>query len=369
MPLANTFVYAGDSIPPYGEVGQILVKTAANFYYTAWGNVADIINIAGTYASISGAKIDANFGNQRVSVSGVSFYPSTDIRFYDADNSNFVSFIAPSVVASDTTWTLPSGDGTAGQVLGTNGSGVLYWTTGGGGGGGASVSIGTSPPASPSIGDIWFDSDAGRSYVYYDDGNSQQWVEMNPSWNGTFASGSGYTISFASGTVGAPSIYFPFSDTGLYMPADYQVGVTTSGIARFIIGTSSIEAELPVTVSGDLTLKNQADLRLGDADNSNYVGLQAPTTVASDIIWTLPAADATVSGYALISDASGTLSWGKAGGGAVGGGGDEWALEHDNTINNSYTISTGKNVISAGPLTVQAGAVVTVPSGSNWVIV
>tara|TARA_Y100000004_G_scaffold96237_1_gene107810 strand:- start:1325 stop:2482 length:1158 start_codon:yes stop_codon:yes gene_type:complete len=63
-------------------------------------------------------------------------------------------------------------------------------------------------------------------------------------------------------------------------------------------------------------------------------------------------------------------AWGAiGGGGATGGGGDQWAVEHDNTITTSYTISTGKNVISAGPLTVNSGAVVTVPSGSNWVIV
>jgi hypothetical protein len=58
----------------------------------------------------------------------------------------------------------------------------------------------------------------------------------------------------------------------------------------------------------------------------------------------------------------------SSGGGATGGGSDTWAVEHDNTITTSYTIGTGKNVISAGPLTVNSGATVTVPSGSNWVI-
>lgn len=57
------------------------------------------------------------------------------------------------------------------------------------------------------------------------------------------------------------------------------------------------------------------------------------------------------------------------GGGATGGGTDQWALEHDNTITTSYTISTGKNVISAGPLTINAGATITIPTGSTWVIV
>lgn len=62
-------------------------------------------------------------------------------------------------------------------------------------------------------------------------------------------------------------------------------------------------------------------------------------------------------------------AWASVGGGATGGGSDTWAVEHDNTITQSYTIGTGKNVISAGPLTVNSGATVTVPSGSNWVIV
>jgi len=61
-------------------------------------------------------------------------------------------------------------------------------------------------------------------------------------------------------------------------------------------------------------------------------------------------------------------AWGAIGGGATGGGSDTWAVEHDNTITTSYTIGTGKNVISAGPIEVQSGATVTVPSGSNWVI-
>ena len=62
-------------------------------------------------------------------------------------------------------------------------------------------------------------------------------------------------------------------------------------------------------------------------------------------------------------------AWGAIGGGATGGGGDTWAVEHDNTITTSYTISTGKNVINAGPMTIDDGATVTVPDGSTWVIV
>ena len=49
-----------------------------------------------------------------------------DLRLYDADNSNYVGFVAPSLTA-DQIWTLPATDGTSGQVLYTDGSGNLGW--------------------------------------------------------------------------------------------------------------------------------------------------------------------------------------------------------------------------------------------------
>jgi len=51
------------------------------------------------------------------------------LRFADSDSSNYVAFKSPATVASNVTWTLPSTDGTTGQVLSTNGSGVLSWVT------------------------------------------------------------------------------------------------------------------------------------------------------------------------------------------------------------------------------------------------
>lgn len=69
--------------------------------------------------------------------------------------------------------------------------------------------------------------------------------------------------------------------------------------------------KLSVSAAGDLNLHNQADLRLYDADSSNYVAFQAPTSVVSNLIWTLPSADAS---GCLSSDGAGTLSWGSCGG-------------------------------------------------------
>jgi len=44
---------------------------------------------------------------------------------------------------------------------------------------GASVSIDTTPPGSPVAGDMWWDSDDGKLFIYYNDGTSSQWVNAS----------------------------------------------------------------------------------------------------------------------------------------------------------------------------------------------
>lgn len=56
-------------------------------------------------------------------------------------------------------------------------------------------------------------------------------------------------------------------------------------------------------------------------------------------------------------------------GGARGGGTDAVFFENDSTINSNYTISTNKNAMTAGPVTINSGVTVTVNTGSTWVIV
>ena len=54
---------------------------------------------------------------------------------------------------------------------------------------------------------------------------------------------------------------------------------------------------------------------------------------------------------------------------ATGGGTDEVFFENDNAVTTNYTLQTGKNALSAGPITINSGITVTVPSGQSWVIV
>jgi hypothetical protein len=64
-----------------------------------------------------------------------------------------------------------------------------------------------------------------------------------------------------------------------------------------------------------------------------------------------------------------TTAWGAIGGGATGAGGDSIFWENGQTVTTSYTITAGQNAGTFGPVTVNSGAIVTVPSGSVWTVV
>ena len=69
---------------------------------------------------------------------------------------------------------------------------------------------------------------------------------------------------------------------------------------------------------------------------------------------------------------SGGLTWATpSGGGATGGGTptEQIFLETETTIDQTYTISSGYNASTAGPVTIASGVTVTIPSGSVWVII
>ena len=176
-----------------------------------------------------------------------------------------------------------------------------------------------------------------------------------------FLSASGGTLTgvlaASAGSASAPSLHFGDSTTGLFKKATNQIGLTFAGTEKLFFDQNGV------------TLQAQSDLRFADSDSSNYVGFQAPATVSSSLTWTLPATDAAVSGYALVSDASGTLSWAAAGGGANGNGSNEIFWENDQTVTGDYTITNGKNAGSFGPIEIGSGVTVTVGSGETWPVV
>jgi hypothetical protein len=104
------------------------------------------------------------------------------------------------------------------------------------------------------------------------------------------------------GLVGSPSV-----GALNVAPTAVVTAATDQNITFSPTGTAS------VVFTNNAILNAQSDLRFGDADSSNWVAFQAPTTVAANVTWTLPAADAAATGYALTSNASGTLSWTQVG--------------------------------------------------------
>ncbi len=170
----------------------------------------------------------------------------------------------------------------------------------------------------------------------------------------------GQFLADDSNSASAPAISFDTdTDLGLFRKSANIMGFASAGTEQMIFNANGI------------TLNNQNELRFLEPTTagSQYVGFKAPDTLASNVVWKLPNADTSVAGYALISDGSGNLSWGVAGGGAEGAGGDEIFWENDQTITTNYSITNGKNAGSFGPITIASGVTVTVGSGETWTVV
>jgi hypothetical protein len=105
-------------------------------------------------------------------------------------------------------------------------------------------------------------------------------------------------------------------------------------------------------------------LRFADTDSSNYVAFKSPGVVSANVTWTLPATDGSAS-QVLSTNGSGTLSWASSGAATVANG---CIYLNNLTISASYTIAASQGAQSVGPITIASGAVLTVSSGSRYVV-
>jgi len=148
-------------------------------------------------------------------------------------------------------------------------------------------------------------------------------------------------------------------------PTNWMIGTITS----YNSGTGALVIDVTVK-SGTGTFASWnlfLSLTLGDTP----IGF---SELSTDVITGAP--ELTVvdgqTDYLLIYDASGTalnkVKSDNLSAGAKGGETDKVFWENDTVINYDYTITTGKNAGSFGPVTVASGVTVTVPSGSRWVI-
>ena len=122
------------------------------------------------------------------------------------------------------------------------------------------------------------------------------------------------------------------------------VGLTTPAAGKFT--TLSVP-----TVSTDVTFSSTGAVTLPAGTTA-----QLPTGVAGMIRYNT--SSNSFEGY------NGT-SWGSIGGGNTTSNG---LWQNIQTISTNQTILTGYSATSAGPITINSGVVVTVPSGSRWVV-
>jgi hypothetical protein len=134
------------------------------------------------------------------------------------------------------------------------------------------VTTSDTAPVSPSDGDLWYDSVGGRTYVYYDDGDTSQWVDTSPQ-------GSGVSDAISEGNTSAEVI-----DTG----SDGRFVVTTEGSERLRItsaGLVGIGTNSPGSYNSeadDLVIYNSGDggitIATGSSTGQNKIYFAKGTT-------------------------------------------------------------------------------------------
>ena len=205
---------------------------------------------------------------------------------------------------------------------------------------------GSTEPATTYAFMPWADTTAGVMKMR--NGANSGWItlfQLDGEWT---------SIAFENGSAAAPSIYFKDSgtDTGFYSPGADQVGITTGGTVRVTVGSTG-----DTTFSGNVLLSGTGYLDLPVGTTA-----QRPGSPSSGMI-RFNSSTTGFEGY------NGT-AWGSLGGaGATGGGSDLVFFENDQTVTTNYTLTTSKNAMTAGPVTINSGVTVTVPSGQSWVIV
>ena len=112
-----------------------------------------------------------------------------------------------------------------------------------------------------------------------------------------------------------------------------------------------------------------------DTDTGIFKSGNGLVSIASNgtKVATFPTGQGT-SGQVLSTDGGGVLSFvDQSGGGAVGGGSDKLFMENGTTMTTNYTLGTEFgatcNALSAGPITINAGITLTIPSGSVYTVV
>ncbi len=139
--------------------------------------------------------------------------------------------------------------------------------------------------------------------------------------------------------------------------ADADGFLTLSGGTGTAIGTQiRLYGESHATAANDITFRS---------GNSAVLIYNASTPV-----WNFQAEDILTTGTVTATSYAGDgSSLTGIAAGAGGGGSDAIFWENGQNVTTSYTITNGKNAMSAGPITIDSGVTVTVGAGETWTVV
>ena len=144
----------------------------------------------------------------------------------------------------------------------------------------ANVNVSSSAPGSPNIGDVWIDGDDGKTYLYFNDGTSSQWVEQA---TGTIVSSLVESVGGSTGAISNAMI--ASSLTGLTIsPAIVTASGNVNGANLNISGPGYIGGLL--TVAGNLivlgTTTTVSSTTLEVADKNITIAKGAADSSAAD---------------------------------------------------------------------------------------
>jgi len=165
----------------------------------------------------------------------------------------------------------------------------------------------------------------------------------------------GYVDVYLNGVALASSDFTATDNTNIVLNVAAEINDEFKSIAYFPVSlvdtyrTSQVDT-LIANLDSDLSSVNTSIANL-DSDLSNLDALPSQTGNSGNYLTT---DGSNASWGALDTDANST---------------SKSLYEMANTISTNYTITAGNNAISAGPITIISGVLVTIPSGSRWVVV
>ena len=155
----------------------------------------------------------------------------------------------------------------------------------GGVGGGASVVVSDTAPASPSVGNIWFDSTKLNTYIYYNDGDSSQWVNATSVNVGSIilpaqTGNSGKFLSTDGTNITWSTVTSPPTSTPLAVSDQAN---TSTGYFALPVGTT---AQRPASPANGYTRYNST-LRTVEYYDANYLAWMSVTSASSGTAFNL----------------------------------------------------------------------------------